>query len=68
MSYKQNRGSVLIADDHPIVLSGLEGLLSAAGCFDVVAAYANGGEAWMVCGSSSRSSRCLISVCLSSRE
>ena len=45
MSDKQNRGSVLIADDHPIVLSGLEGLLSAAGCFDVVAAYANGGEA-----------------------
>jgi len=45
MTHEQNTGSVLIADDHPIVLSGLEGLLRAAGCFDVVAAYANGGEA-----------------------
>src|SRR5215204_5925525 len=45
MSGQQNKLSVLVADDHPIVLSGLTGLLSAAQRFDIVAACANGGEA-----------------------
>jgi DNA-binding NarL/FixJ family response regulator len=41
----QEKLSVVVADDHPIVLSGLRGLLSAIARFEVIAAYSNGDDA-----------------------
>lgn len=39
------RPRIVLADDHPIVLAGIEGLLAASAAFEIVAVCSNGGEA-----------------------
>jgi DNA-binding NarL/FixJ family response regulator len=45
MSFSRSERTVVIADDHPIVLAALNALLSANGSFNVVNTYLNGRDA-----------------------
>lgn len=42
MTGDAGRARVVLADDHPVVLAGVHGLLTASGAFEVVANLANG--------------------------
>jgi two-component system, NarL family, nitrate/nitrite response regulator NarL len=45
MTVAQSSVTVVLADDHPIVLNGLKGLLSSDPRFDVAATFSNGKDA-----------------------
>jgi RNA polymerase sigma factor (sigma-70 family) len=45
MTTGQSRRQVVLADDHPIVLSGLEALLSLEPTFEIIATFRNGVDA-----------------------